>query len=241
MPDPITAVIGGGTLLSGFMGADAAEGAADTQASSARDANALQLQMYNQSRADLQPWRDVGVDALRHMNVGLQPGGQFARNFTQADFQADPGYQFRVSEGEKGIERSAAARGGLLSGAAGKAMSRFNQDTASNEFSNAYNRFRLNNSDVFNRYASAAGTGQTATAQQANQGANYANTVGNNLMQAGNAQAAGQMGVSNAWTGAMNQGISAYQGNQFLQALQKPTTPTSVPNTPAWGYDDIIV
>jgi hypothetical protein len=61
--------------------------------------------------------------------------------FDLADFEADPGYEFRRSEGGRGIEQSAAARGGLLSGAAAKELTRFNQDTASDEFDRAHGRW----------------------------------------------------------------------------------------------------
>lgn len=60
--------------------------------------------------------------------------GNFSRFFTSPD------YQFRLSEGAKAIERSAAARGGLFSGAAGKALTRFGQDTASQEYGNYFER-----------------------------------------------------------------------------------------------------
>jgi hypothetical protein len=86
--------------------------------------------------------------------TGQQPtfeyGGQQpeAFKFTAENFQADPGYGFRLSEGLKALERSAAARGGLLSGGTGKALTRFGQEMASQEFGNAYGR-------AFNEYGAA--------------------------------------------------------------------------------------
>jgi hypothetical protein len=76
---------------------------------------------------------------------GQQPE---AFKFTAENFQADPGYGFRLSEGLKALERSAAARGGLLSGGTGKALTRFGQEMASQEFGNAYGR-------AFNEYGAA--------------------------------------------------------------------------------------
>jgi hypothetical protein len=61
--------------------------------------------------------------------------------FDAGDFEADPGYQFRRSEGGRGVEQGASARGALLSGAALKELDRFNQDTASNEFDRAHGRW----------------------------------------------------------------------------------------------------
>lgn len=66
-----------------------------------------------------------------------QPG---AFSFGANDFQADPGYAFRLSEGQRGLDRQAAARGGLISGSALKAASRYGQDMASQEYGNAFNR-----------------------------------------------------------------------------------------------------
>lgn len=111
-----------------------------------------------------------------------------------ADFNADLGYAFRMSEGQKAIERSAAARGGLNSGATMKALTRFGQDTASSEFNNAYNRFNADRDRRYNRLSSLAGLGQTAQAQVNQAGMNYGNNVSSNLVGMGNAAAAAKIG-----------------------------------------------
>jgi hypothetical protein len=140
--------------------------------------------------------------------------GSLMRPFGTDDFEADPGYAFRQSEGNKMVERSAAARGGLLSGSAIKAGHRFGQDLASQEYQNAYNRFQSNQSNQFNRLASLAGVGQTANNALQQAGGNYANAVtgisqanaanqGNALMAAGNARASGYAGIGNALSGAV--------------------------------------
>lgn len=129
--------------------------------------------------------------------------GSLLKNFSVADFQADPGYDFRLAEGMRGIENSAAARGGLLSGAALKAAGQYNQNFASNEYQNAYNRFNTNQSNQFNRLASLAGVGQTATNATQQAGQNYANQAGSNLITAGNAAANGAQRAS----GYLGQGI----------------------------------
>jgi len=81
------------------------------------------------------------------------------KNFGAADFQADPGYAFRLSEGMKALDRTAASRGGLLSGATLKGAQRYGSDLASQEYGNAYNRFQANRAtqsqeyqNAFNRY-----------------------------------------------------------------------------------------
>lgn len=135
--------------------------------------------------------------------------GALTKKFTLADYEADPGYAFRLTEGQKALDRSAAARGGLQSGSALKAAARFGQDYASNEYGNAYTRFNTDQSTKFNRLASLAGIGQTANAASAAAGQNYANQAGgyamtnaanqgNAALAAGNARGAGYTGLANA-------------------------------------------
>lgn len=108
--------------------------------------------------------------------------GSLMRPFSMADYQADPGYAFRLSEGLKALDRSAAARGGLLSGATLKGAQRYGQDMASQEYQNAYNRYQSNQTNQFNRLASMAGLGQTANQALQQAGTNYAGSVGNITM-----------------------------------------------------------
>ncbi len=141
--------------------------------------------------------------------------GSLFKSFTASDFTPDPGYQFRLSEGQKGVERSAAARGGLLSGATLKGLTRYNQDFASNEYGNAYNRFNNDRNIKFNRLASLAGVGQTATNQIGQAGQNYVNNVSSNIIGAGNAQAAGTIGMGNA----LINGLNNYQQYNYMNRL----------------------
>lgn len=112
-------------------------------------------------------------------------------------FLTSPGYQFRRDEGMRGLERSAAARGGAFSGNALRALSEFNSGLASQEFGN-----------YFNQLASVAGIGQTATNQTAAYGAQHADTAGRNALAAGEARASGIIGQGNA----LGQGISDLAG-----------------------------
>ena len=175
--------------------------------------------MYDQTRADQTPWRDAGTNALAQLTSGTSQGGSLMRPFTMSDYQADPGYSFRLSEGMKGLERSAAARGGLLSGAALKGITRYNQDMGSQEYQNAYNRFNQDQSTQYNRLASMAGLGQTANSVNAAAGQNYATGAGNNMTGAGNATAAGQVGSANAWNNGISQGLSSYANNNMMNKL----------------------
>ena len=104
------------------------------------------------------------------------------------DYQQDPGYQFRLSEGENGINRAATASGSRYSGATLKALSRFNSNQASQEYGNAYNRYQTDQGNQFNRLSSLAGTGQTSVAQAGQAGQN----AYGNIASAGQANANAQ-------------------------------------------------
>lgn len=127
-------------------------------------------------------------------------------------FTTDPGYQFRLGEGQRGIANSGAARGMQLSGASLKELDRFNQDYASNEFTNVYNRL-----------SNTAGLGQTAaqgTGNAASQGMfNLGNEIGSNLIGAGNANAAGQIGGSNALIGGLSNTGNSLAQQYYLRNL----------------------
>lgn len=216
----VAAAIVGSAVVGGAVASSSASKAAKAQQAAADSASGTQLYMYEQSREDQEPWREAGRNALTQLSSGVAPGGDLLRNFGLSDFEKDPGYDFRMAEGMKGITNSAAARGGLLSGAALKAAGRYNQEFASNEFGNAYNRFNNNQTNKFNRLASLAGVGQQAATQIGNQGIATGNQIAQNQIGAGNARASGYIGQSNALTGAIGQGWNMYQGNQMLNTLQ---------------------
>lgn len=149
------------------------------------------------------------------------PGfGKYARDFGMEDFQQDPGYAFRMSEGLKALDRQAAARGGLISGAALKGAQRFGQKEASQEYMNAFNRYQTNRSNQLQPLQSLMGTSQTAANTLGTAAGNYAQGAGEAYMGAGNARASGYMGGANALTGALNQGLNMYGDQQFLNRMR---------------------
>ena len=145
--------------------------------------------------------------------------GSLMKDFSMADFQADPGYQWRLDQGQKALERSAAARGGLLSGAAVKAAADYGQNQASAEYGNAYNRYNNDQSQKYNRLAGISGTGQTAVNQVSSAGQNMANQVSQNITGAGNARASGYVGSANAMSNGIGQAYNGYQNNQLMNRL----------------------
>lgn len=86
------------------------------------------------------------------------PYGEAAPEFTpfsQSMFTETPDYQFRLDEGNKAIDRASSARGNFYSGAALKEATQYGSDLASNEYSNAYNRYNADQNTEYNRYTGA--------------------------------------------------------------------------------------
>lgn len=141
--------------------------------------------------------------------------GKYARDFGMSDYQADPGYAFRLKEGMKALDAQAASRGGLISGAALKAANRYGQDYASNEYANAFNRYQTNRSNQLQPLQSLMGVGQTATNATSNAAGAYGAAAGSNALQAGNALASGQVGQANAWNNAFGGVAKAFNSSTY--------------------------
>lgn len=218
--DPAGQFGGGG--LEALTGNRAKNASIEAQTRAADQANQTQKNMYDTTRADQAFYREAGNNAIKAME-----NPELHRNFGAGDFQADPGYQFRLDEGQKALERSAAARGGLNSGATLKALSRFNQDTASNEYQNAYNRFTGDQDRRFGRLSTLANFGQGANQITGNAGTGYANQVSQNQIGVGNATAAATMGASGRMSQMMGQGVGAVGAMFSDERLKTNITPIS--------------
>lgn len=186
-------------------------------------------------------WDDPNVQAqLANYKASLPAlygqSGDLTRKFTAQDFQTDPGYQFRLGEGQKQIESSAAARGGLLSGAAAKALTKYNQNFASNEYGNVFNRFQTEQGNKFNRLASLAGVGQTATNATQQAGQNYATGASNALQYGGNARASGYAGQSNALSAGLGGLSSAFNNFGGSSTYGSPYGNYSAQTSPVTDY-----
>lgn len=171
-----------GSIVGGSRQARAVE-KANTQST------ALQQAELDRIRADLAPFRDVGVTAINKLSDMFVTG--------KTPIETDPGYQFRLSEGQKAQDRSAASRGLLLSGPQARANTEFNQNFATREANN-----------VFNRLNTLAGGGQAATGTGAGAGQNIALNIGNSVenaaQRASEARRSGFTGVGNAVTDTIN-------------------------------------
>jgi len=184
--------------------------AAQEQREAADRANQTVKEIYDQQRADQEPWRQAGMTALS----GLQ------ENKFMDNWQQDPGYQFRMSEGMKAINGSAAARGMANSGATMKALTRYGQDFASSEYDKAYNR-------NYGRLSQLAGFGTGATAQNNQNAGQYGAQVAGNQIGVGNAAASNQIAQTNRLGQAIGQGASAAAAYFSDETLKTNINPIS--------------
>jgi hypothetical protein len=163
--NPMIAAAGG---EAGNSVVDTAGKAAENISNTTGKANALLESLFS-------PYTKAGAGTVDYLSTLLAPGGEFNKSFGTEDFQADPGYAFRMQEGQKALERSAAARGSVMGGAALKSLDRFSQGLASQEYNNAFNRFMQGREMRYNMLAGVSGMGLNAANT-------YGTTASNNMM-----------------------------------------------------------
>ena len=195
--------------------AGAARDAASAQAEANRYAADIQYKMFQEQKELQKPWYDVGTRALPKLEA--QASGMPAAFTGQVNLGQDPGYAFRLAEGQKALERSAAARGGLISGSALKAAQRYGQEMGSQEYQNAFNRYYREREAMLNPLQSLARIGQTTAQSLGGAAGRYGAAASDLATDTGAAQA-------NALLAQGNARASAYGGygqaiGQGLQGL----------------------
>jgi len=220
--------VAGATVVSSLVGAKASKSAASTQAAAADRAAELQKEQFERQVELQAPFREAGVRALPE----LEAASRYTM-FGPEQFSKDPGYGFRLAEGQKALERNAAARGGFISGGALKAAQRYGQEMGSQEYTNAFNRYQIERNARLNPLQSLAGFGQTSVNQLGQAGQNYASNVGNLMTGGAAAQAAGQVGAANAITGGLGTYLNYSQNNALLNALKNRGSTYSGPSNAA--------
>lgn len=194
MPGAAAAAIGGTAIIGGaLIGSGAAKSASKTQAKAADQATNLQRDIYNTNRADLAPWRETGSSALKMLadSIGLNGPEGTARG-TDA-FRTSPGYDFAFEQGKRGVAGTLAAKSMSRSGAATKALTRYGQGTADQEYGT-----------WINRLGQLAGFGQTANTQTGNAANAFATGASNTIENAAAARASGYVGSANAISGGVS-------------------------------------
>jgi len=224
------------TAAAGVYGANQARRAGRDQANAAREGQAMQERMFNRQNELNEPFRQAGLAGnARYMelmglggNTNALGYGKYTKDFGLDDFQKDPGYEFRLTEGLKELDRRRlAGGGGFRGGAAIKGGTRYSQDYASGEFQNAYNRNRQNRLDQLNAYGALSGIGQNATNVLSSAAGDFGARSAASAMDIGNAQGAARMNSANALAGSVGQGMNYYQNSRLMDMYGKRTAPTS--------------
>lgn len=243
MPDPVTGTLAaasvGGSLISSNSAksasntqAAAADRAAEAQLQAARESNQLQRDIFDRQVSLQEPFRQAGMTGQNRLmemlglggNTGAQGYGSLMRDFSMADFQADPGYQFRQDQGMQAIDR---LYGGRQSGRAMKDAMRFNQGLADQSYQDAFNRFQTNRANKLQPLQSLAGLAQSSSNAIGSAAGAYGANVGNALMNATsgaqNALTRGVTGAQNALMGGANARASSYlnQGTNWANTVNQ--------------------
>lgn len=169
--------------------ADREKAIADAQAQIEAEASAPQVRMAAKGRGST---GQSALEAAMAMPVYQAPQGSGMT--PEQILQQDPSYQWRFDQGRRGLESSAAARGGLFSGRAAKALTEYGQGAASQEFSN-----------VANRLAGLSGTGQSSAATTGGWGQQFGANAAQGYQNMGNASANAILTGGQAKAGFYNQ------------------------------------
>jgi hypothetical protein len=194
------------------------------------------LTMYNTTRGDLSPYRDIGqvaasTDLTNRLSDLTSPITVDPNQLESSDY-----YKFASTQGQRGATNSAAARGLASSGAALKGAAAYAKGLATDTYKTAFDMANTNQSNAFNRLKSLVDTGENASAQTGSAGTAAANTAAGAQIGAGNAQAAG----ANATGGAISNlasnigGYAMYKGlygssNSNPSMAGSPTSPYYAP------------
>jgi hypothetical protein len=217
-----SAIIGAaGSAAAGIFGGNKA---ADAQKKAAKKAAKAQNAALAAQTKLVAPYVEAGKNALAEYQK-MAP----YKDFGMAEFQADPGYNFRMAEGMKALERSAAARGLLQSGGTLKGIQQYGQNLASSEYENAFSRYLTQREARMDPYRYLSGQGQAAAVGQAANVGSTGAALADIAAQRGNVQAAQAAGTAGAFgnaLGSVAQGIGSYYANQPYMNYLSSITPT---------------
>ena len=208
------AIQAAGNTVSQVMKYEAARKAANAQQEGIKGAQEETNKAYDTSIGYQDPYVEAGKQSIGQITEGLKKGGEFNRNFGASDFQADPGYAFRQSEGLKSVDQGAAARGGILSGAALKGEQQYGQNLASQEYQSAYSRFNNDMNSRFNRLSDVATRGQHAADISTGLSTQKGQTLSDLLINRGNVRAGKEIAMGNA-NASSNQGAANFVASLY--------------------------
>jgi len=198
------AAIAGSQLISSFMGADAAGRASSAYQNAANQGLQYNQQMYNDVKSQAAPYQQVGTTGANAYNDYIN-NGYFTAQPTMNDLTTlMPNYAFGLKQGMGQFNAGLNAGGGAVSGNAIQGGQQFAQDYAGNALQNAFSNYQTNRQNVASNLGAATGFGLNANQTVANAATGAASNATNLLSSIGNAQAAGIMGQSNAYTSGLS-------------------------------------
>lgn len=255
---PTGALLGGiGAVASAGASAFGANAAANAQGRATQQGNALLQGQYNQNSANLATWMTGGAqsfDTVNHLTGNFAGGDPLTApltakfNPTMEQLQQTPGYQFTLDQGLKSTQNSYASKGLASSGAAMKGAADYASGLASNTYQQQFQNYWNQNKSIYDMLTGQSTQGLQAAGMLANSGNTLAQGQSNNLVGAGNAQAAAYntMGsaAGNAFNGIAGYGLlSNYLSNgtpgaaPFGYAGQQGSTTYGGQQVPAIGYN----
>ena len=214
-------VAAGLPLVSSVVQAQASKNALDQSRQAANQSDAAQRYFYDTSRADQMPFLLTGYGANDQINNML--ANKEFNTPTFAQYQKDPSYEWQQSEAAKGIQGSAAARGGLYSGRTLRALGDRSQNIANADYSNWWNRQQQGTTNRLNMLNAVRTGGQAAAGAIGGYGQSAANQISASRAGYGDAAASNALAQGNIIGGALNR-LSSYAGSTPSAAKSPYTT-----------------
>lgn len=216
---PVGAIVGGvGAVASAGASMYGASKAADAQKEAAQQGNALLAQQYQQNSSNLAPWMQGGArsfDTVNHLTGNYAGGDPLTSPLTSPfaptmeQLAKTPGYQFTLDQGLKATQNSYAAKGLGSSGAAMKGAADYAGGLASNTYQQQFQNYWNQNKSIYDMLTGQSTAGLQAAGALASGGNALAQGQSNNLVGAGNAQAASYNAMGSAFGNAA-QSVAGY-------------------------------
>lgn len=222
MPNPAVAIPAVASVASSAIASRSASKATKAQVQAAQQQQALEREMFERQQALQEPFRQLGLENLNRLAALYGEGGAYSRAPTGEEIQMDPGYAFRLAEGQKALERRLAAGGKYFSGGALQAGQRYGQELASQEYANAYERAMAQRARVSNALLGVGQFGPSAATAIGGAAQRYATGAGGAMSDIGAARASGYGAQQNILQNALNLGLQGY--GQYRENQLQPVS-----------------
>ena len=207
----------GGSILNGIIGSNAAQNASDQEVNQEKQGLTNQQQLWQQTAQNFNPYTQNGATASNTLANLSGPHGELGRNFSMADYHADPDQAFNTQQGLNAIGASGSVQGGALSGGTQRAAINYGENQANNGYQSAYQRFTQNQNRLQGLYQGQAGLGLQASTGLGSLANQYSGMQNQQFNDIGTSQAAGTLGAAQAQEGAVTgftQGLGSLGSKQ---------------------------